>query len=193
MAQLREHFVSGGYVASCDYPSCLFWKQQLEAFPDAVVVHGTRSSDSWVTSVLETIFSINDDNPAQPVGIHLLHLLMPFKVGRPMARMLNAVLAPQLRGDYTRGGLARTFASWEAFVRAECPPEKLLMHEAKDGWEPLCKHLGLPVPAVPYPRINDGDEMKRIILAMNAMGWLIACLYGAAIAAAVGKLVQLIA
>jgi len=193
VAQLREHFVSGGYVASCDYPSCLFWKQQLAAFPDALVVHGTRSADSWVTSVLDTIFSINDDNPAQPAGIRLLHLLLPFKVGRPMARMLDAVLTPQLRGDYTRAGLARTFADWEASVRAQCPPAKLLVHDAKDGWAPLCEHLGLPVPEVPYPRVNDGDEMKRIILAMNAAGWVTAALYGVALAAAARKLMQLAA
>ena len=33
VAELHEHLAP--YAATCDYPSCLAWKQQLEAFPDA--------------------------------------------------------------------------------------------------------------------------------------------------------------
>ena len=188
-AELRQHFVSGGYVASCEYPSCLFWRLQLEAFPDALVVHSTRSADSWATSVLETIFTGNGDNPAQPWGIRLLQALVPFKVGRPMGRMLRAIMAPHLRGDYSRAGLARTFTfEWEASVRAQGPPEKVLVHEAKDGRAPLCKHLGLPVPDVPYPNINDSDTTKKMVFAINVVGWVTAALYGVALAAVARKL-----
>ena len=191
--ELRAHFVDGGYAASCDYPSCLFWKEQLAAFPDAKVVHSTRSPDSWVDSVLETIFVINDDNPAQPLGIRLCQLLFPIKVGRPMARMIRAVLGAQLRGDYSREGLKRTFNDWQASVVAECPKHKLLVHEAKDGWAPLCAFLGVPVPDVPYPRVNDTAEFKNILSAINAVGWVTAFLYAAAAAAAARKLLQLYA
>jgi hypothetical protein len=31
---------------------------------------------------------------------------------------------------------------------------RLLVHSAKDGWEPLCKFLGVPVPDVPYPHVS---------------------------------------
>ena len=40
-------------------------------------------------------------------------------------------------------------------VRAAIPPDRLLEFEAKDGWEPLCAFLGVPVPDEPYPRANE--------------------------------------
>ena len=40
------------------------------------------------------------------------------------------------------------------------PPERLLVFEAKQGWEPLCKFLGVPVPATPYPSENSREEFK---------------------------------
>ena len=41
------------------------------------------------------------------------------------------------------------------------PPERLLVFEAKQGWEPLCKFLGVPVPATPYPSENTREEFKK--------------------------------
>ena len=43
------------------------------------------------------------------------------------------------------------------------PKERLLIHEAKDGYEPLCKFLNLPVPDEAYPRLNETkDQMARL-------------------------------
>jgi hypothetical protein len=41
------------------------------------------------------------------------------------------------------------------------PPERLLVFEAKDGWQPLCEFLGVPVPDVPYPRVNSREDMQQ--------------------------------
>lgn len=41
------------------------------------------------------------------------------------------------------------------------PREKLLVMNLSEGWEPLCKFLGRPVPDVPFPRTNDADEAER--------------------------------
>ena len=65
-----------------------------------------------------------------------------------------------------------------------CPKDKLLLFEAKDGWEPLCVFLNLPVPdeKFPYPRLNDTAEFKKISNILNAAGYVLA----AAAAAVVG-------
>ena len=34
------------------------------------------------------------------------------------------------------------------------PKDKLLVFDLNDGWEPLCKHLGKPIPSVPFPFLN---------------------------------------
>ena len=47
------------------------------------------------------------------------------------------------------------YYTWIDHVKASVPKEKLLIFKPNDGWEPLCTHLGLPVPPVPYPSRND--------------------------------------
>ena len=47
IAALREMFIKLGFKASCDWPSSPYWKEQLEAFPNAKVVLAIR----FVTSV----------------------------------------------------------------------------------------------------------------------------------------------
>jgi hypothetical protein len=43
-----------------------------------------------------------------------------------------------------------------AAVREHVPPEQLLVFDVKEGWEPLCTFLGVPVPEDrPFPRLND--------------------------------------
>jgi hypothetical protein len=39
------------------------------------------------------------------------------------------------------------------------PPERLLVFSPKEGWEPLCAFLGVPVPDGPFPRVNSRDEI----------------------------------
>ena len=38
------------------------------------------------------------------------------------------------------------FNAWINEVKAIVPKGKLLVHEAKEGWKPLCKFLGVPEP-----------------------------------------------
>ena len=43
-------------------------------------------------------------------------------------------------------------------VKRTIPAERLLIYNVGDGWEPLCKFLGLPVPDAPYPSENSRAE-----------------------------------
>ena len=52
------------------------------------------------------------------------------------------------------------YNKWVDEVKATVPKEKLLIHNVKDGWEPLCKHLGVPMPDKPYPRTNDTATIR---------------------------------
>lgn len=54
--------------------------------------------------------------------------------------------------------------------RREIPKERVLEYSVKDGWAPLCEHLGVPVPMVEvdgrmveaeFPRLNDGASMRK--------------------------------
>ena len=55
------------------------------------------------------------------------------------------------------------------------PKERLLEVNVADGWEPLCKFLGRPVPPVPFPRENDAEERDKAVGAIvrqAIMAWL---------------------
>ena len=49
-------------------------------------------------------------------------------------------------------------------VKATVPPDRLLVHNLGDGWEPLCAHLGVPVPAQPYPSRNNASDFQNAVL-----------------------------
>ena len=46
-------------------------------------------------------------------------------------------------------------------VIAQIPAGRLLVFEAKHGWEPLCEFLDVPVPDMDYPRVNTTDDFNQ--------------------------------
>merc|ERR1712176_630922 len=75
------------------------------------------------------------------------------------------------KDTYMPTNAVEAYHSWSAKVKSTVPPEKLLVHEAKDGWKPLCDFLGVPVPGEPYPKApNDRKSMKRVFGAMEVLG-----------------------
>jgi hypothetical protein len=73
----------------------------------------------------------------------------------------------------------RVFRENSEQVRRVVAPERLLVFEAKDGWEPLCKFLGVPVPEEPYPHLNEAEPMKRGLRVLAVLRWLPAFLLAA--------------
>ncbi|MFT5045917.1 MAG: hypothetical protein ACI8UP_002892 [Porticoccaceae bacterium] len=53
-------------------------------------------------------------------------------------------------------------------IKRTIAPERLLVFHVKEGWGPLCKFLGVPVPPTDFPRINSREETKEIIANMRA-------------------------
>ena len=46
-------------------------------------------------------------------------------------------------------------------VKRHVPPDRLLVYDCSEGWEPLCRFLGVAVPAgVAMPRLNDRRQIK---------------------------------
>ena len=48
------------------------------------------------------------------------------------------------------------FAQHNQAVQEAMAPDRLLVFDVKQGWQPLCAFLGVPVPdEEPFPRVND--------------------------------------
>jgi hypothetical protein len=48
------------------------------------------------------------------------------------------------------------------YVKEVTPPVKFHMMELREGWAPLCKILGVPIPDEPFPRANDANAVEGL-------------------------------
>lgn len=48
------------------------------------------------------------------------------------------------------------------YVKSVVPADQLLVFDPKDGWEPLCKFLGVPIPGMSFDRKNKGWVVELI-------------------------------
>lgn len=46
-------------------------------------------------------------------------------------------------------------------IKSLVAPNNLLIYNVKDGWEPLCRFLGHPVPKTPMPRGNTSGQLVQ--------------------------------
>jgi hypothetical protein len=128
----------GDCISCMDWPSARYWPQLVQDFPEARVILTHRSAESWWTSFAKTILPLLMDD-AGPLA-------------EPGADMIKAQVFGGRPDDRTHA--IATYKANVARVMAKVPANRLLVHELGDGWEPLCAHLGVPVPDQPYPSAN---------------------------------------
>lgn len=134
------------YAATVDWPAAAFWPELVAAFPDAVILHSVRDEESWWQSASQTIF------PA-----------FAMMAGTPWHAMFQEVVTARFATDLTdRAACLTAFRAHNARVQAEAPTNRLLTWRASDGWPPLCKALGVPIPDEPFPRANTRDEFLNL-------------------------------
>ena len=143
-----------GYRATVDYPGCHFWRELTSAYPQAKVVLTVRDPESWFESTQTTIFSPR----------------MRARVGEsPAAEFLDKTVWGEFgSGLHDRDHMLAAFERHNAEVRRAIPPERLLVLDVKEGWQPLCEFLRVPIPSKPFPRLNSRDELGAKIAAMRA-------------------------
>ncbi len=137
------------YSATVDYPACTFWRELAEYYTDAKVLLSVRDATSWFESVNATIMSPK---------------FTDFVTGSPFGNMLKTVIwdtVDNRMGD--REFMVSHFNRRNDEISEAIPANRLLVYEVKQGWEPLCEFLDLPVPDKPFPRVNTRDETKKLI------------------------------
>lgn len=137
-----------GYASTVDWPSAGYWRPILAHYPDAKVILSSRSAESWFNSFSETIAWLMETPATLPP-----HL-------QPWLQMVKDLVAKTTFGGRPtdRGHAIAIFNAYEADVKASVPADRLLVFAAAEGWEPLCRFLGKPIPDKPYPRTNTKDD-----------------------------------
>lgn len=144
-----------GYSAAVDYPSCSFWREQMDHYPDAKVILSTRDPESWFDSVNGTIMSENVNDWLRN---------SPFKEFFEQCVWKDFeehILDKEFMVNY--------FHDRVEAIKAEVPADKLLVFDVKEGWGPLCEFLEVEIPDKEFPRVNSRDETRKILDAMIAL------------------------
>lgn len=66
-----------------------------------------------------------------------------------------------------------SLAIYNNWVRKNIASDRLLTMELNQGWEPLAKFLGKPVPDEPFPRANDSEAMQQFVQNMFRTAMLV--------------------
>ncbi|KAJ1333239.1 Sulfotransferase domain-containing protein [Microdochium nivale] len=155
-----------GFVGTTDQPTIDFIPELIELYPDAKVVLVRRDPDAWWRSA---------QSLGKQVTLHWLRYAMaPIPGWRRLPHIIDECAESMYRLSRRErpdgSGLETTaeatagphvLANYYEYVRAATPKGQLLEMELRDGWEPLCEFLGVPVPNQPFPRANDTAAMEK--------------------------------
>ena len=119
-----------GYGLAVDWPAFSFYKELMEAFPEAPVILTVRDPDRWYESVRSTIYGIHKLS-AGPAPVRLTFTLAGLfaPAGTGIARLANAILWDGLfDGRFEdRSYAIETFRRHNEEVRRRVSPERLLI------------------------------------------------------------------
>lgn len=157
-----------GYQSAVDYPATLFYQDLMKHYPDAKVLLTVRDPERWYDSALETIYLTN--NP--PIPFSILRWIMPLvREMYPRFQFVDKLIWDgQFEGRFKDKDFAISkFIEWNDSVKATVPADKLLVYEVKQGWQPLCEFLDVPVPDENFPRVNSREEFKQMMRDRNPL------------------------
>jgi hypothetical protein len=152
-----------GYQATVDFPASLFYKELFRQYPNAKVILTKRNPERWYASMMDTIYS------HKLPGSTLMTDNQPeFMASAPKSSFIKKFLYMQEKLIWS-GLFENRFEDKEYAIQVYqehidqvkeiVPSNQLLVFHIKEGWDPLCKFLEVPVPlGVPVPHVNRRDE-----------------------------------
>ncbi|HTT02582.1 MAG TPA: sulfotransferase [Steroidobacteraceae bacterium] len=133
-----------GYRATTDWPACHFYEQLAAKYPLAKVILTVRDPERWFESTQATIFSPEMVESAGPMAGFFRKAIVGLFDGRMHDR--EHLIAVYLRHNDE--------------VRRIVAAQRLLTYDVTEGWQPLCRFLGVPVPEAPFPRANTTEDFR---------------------------------
>jgi hypothetical protein len=138
-----------GFRATVDWPSCNLWETHATLYPNAKVILSVRDAESWYASVMNTIYKTSsalrwaDDANMRRMGEWVDEIVW------------KGVFDGRIKD---RAYAIDVFHAHAARVKATIPAHRLLVFEASQGWDPLCRFLNVEAPAESYPRVNTTED-----------------------------------
>jgi hypothetical protein len=158
------------YTASVDNPAACVWQELMVAYPDAKVILSLhpKGPEVWYQSTIETIYSTET-----MWQFKIIKIFTPF--GRKMGDMTRKLIWQRAH----KGTMSDRTKAIEFYqqhierVKREVPADRLLVFSVDQGWEPLCRFLGVAVPAKSFPNVNDREQIKKSLANMTKGAYVI--------------------
>lgn len=135
-----------GFNATVDWPSATYYHELADAYPDAKVILTERDPEAWFASTQATIFGRDWSSASDNIW----------------EIMASKVVGSMFEGRmHDKDWVISVYLKHNAEVRRVIPKHRLLVYFAKDGWEPLCGFLGVPVPSEAMPSVNSTEDFRN--------------------------------
>ena len=169
------------YQSAVDYPIARYYKQILAKYPNIKVVHTQRDPESWYKSASETIFWAT-----KPDAKRKLELILKLPFSSTIRKRFKVLLYD---GDLIDKEFGKNLKNKDEVIHRynahneevikTVPAKQLLLFDVKQGWEPLCKYLNVPVPSNTFPKSKQNkstpyleNSLKIITLIVLSMIWI---------------------
>ena len=145
-----------GYEATVDWPACHFYRELADYYPKAKVLLSIRDPLDWFESMSATTLGV------------IRKRMQASNAGQPKNLGTELVVNAAFGGEIDDAEHAiRMFNQHTKEVVDTIDSDRLLIYNAREGWEPLCQFLDKPVPDTPFPRVNSRDEFEEIFFGSS--------------------------
>jgi hypothetical protein len=145
--------IFAGFSSAVDMPTHLYYRKLSLAYPQAGVILTVRDPASWYQSSIATVWA---DQPSERTGAPGRRE----RAAKLRAATLREVGFNILEDPRNEPNTTALFNRYSEQVKHDVPPERLLVFDVGEGWEPLCAFLSVPVPQTPFPRENSAADFQ---------------------------------
>ena len=153
------------YHSATDWPAAAYYQELMDVYPDAKIILTIRNPERWHRSIMNTIYQLSRK-------FRQFTRIIP-----SVYQFLNGMEKVVWKGIFqnrmeNKTHAIQVFKEHIEEVKRTVPEERLLIFKAKDGWEPLCEFLDVPVPVnTPYPHKNDGALIRQLLKYRPLLKW----------------------
>jgi hypothetical protein len=158
-------YIKSGYSAAVDFPTVAVWKELAAIYPNAKIILTERESpEVWWESASQTIFAPN-------FIFGILIYFSPFFQNH--LQMCNHMFMGVFRFDEPRVlTMGDKDAAIQSYMRNSeearaFDPERTLIFDVRQGWEPLCNFLGTDIPNTPFPHSNTRADFHKVVATVT--------------------------
>ncbi|CAI2731959.1 unnamed protein product [Schistosoma spindalis] len=143
------------YGTVTDAPACGFYQELMKIYPNAKVILTIRDKNDWLSSFRQTLMPKSNDPSNRTIDeADQISKLGPKFIKMAIDSMKLAFRKIDFDIDNDEEMLI-CYDEYNRIVKETVQPERLLIHNLGDGWEPLCRFLNVDIPeGISYPHIN---------------------------------------